>query len=147
MTFVWFIIASVLSGIVAGMGMGGGTILIPVLTIFLSVEQHAAQGINLFAFLPTAIVTLLIHVKNKLVDFKKGIAIIASGVLFSIGGSLLAAQLNNHILQVLFGVFLLLIGLFQIGTIIHAKFQKKEKLDMIKKYKIVMGTNKDLNEK
>lgn len=147
MTIVWFIIASVLSGIVAGMGMGGGTILIPVLTIFLSVEQHAAQGINLFAFLPTAIVTLFIHVKNKLVDFKKGIAIITSGVLFSIGGSLLAAKLNNHILQILFGVFLLIIGLFQIGTIVHAKLCKKKKHDGIKAYKIVLGTRQDLDQK
>lgn len=147
MTIIWFIVASVLSGIVAGMGMGGGTILIPVLTIFLAVEQHAAQGINLFAFLPTAVVSLLIHMKNKLVDFKKGIAIIISGVVFSIGGSMLAAKLNNHILQVLFGVFLLLIGLFQIGVIVHSKFHKKSKQDKVKKYYIAFGSRKDIDEK
>lgn len=39
------------SGIVGGMGIGGGTILIPALTIFIGTEQHIAQSVNLFFFL------------------------------------------------------------------------------------------------
>lgn len=148
MHIIWFIIASALSGMVAGMGMGGGTILIPVLTIFFHLEQHAAQAINLFAFLPTAVVSLMIHIKNKLVDFKKGICIILSGIVFSIGGSLLASKLNNRILQVLFGVFLLLIGLIQLGNIIYHHFANKKQDNKIeiKNYKVVFGSQKDLND-
>jgi uncharacterized membrane protein YfcA len=36
---VWFIIAGLASGVVAGMGMGGGTLLIPILTLLLNVSQ------------------------------------------------------------------------------------------------------------
>ena len=64
----WEIIAGVIGGIVAGMGMGGGTLTIPILTIFLKYEQLRAQGLNLVAFLPMSVVALVIHIKNKLVD-------------------------------------------------------------------------------
>jgi uncharacterized membrane protein YfcA len=99
MNTIWFLIAGLLSGVVAGMGMGGGTLLIPILTIFLSVEQHLAQGINLVVFLPMSLVALIIHCKNKLVDFRVGVPIMLSGIVASIGGSILAVKLNNDVLR------------------------------------------------
>ena len=50
------ILAGIVGGIIGGMGMGGGTLLIPILTIFLDVEQKNAQAINLVAFIPMAII-------------------------------------------------------------------------------------------
>lgn len=141
MEIVWYIIAGLLSGIVAGMGMGGGTLLIPVLTIFFSIEQQMAQGINLLAFLPTAVVALIIHWKNGLVDFKKGLPIIVTGVVASVGGSLLAMNLKNRVLQVLFGVFLLLIGILQLVMMIVGICKKKKdnKKEVKGKIKIVLS--------
>ena len=52
------------SGIFGGMGMGGGTILIPILTIFFSLDQRLSQGINLISFLVMSLVALIIHYKN-----------------------------------------------------------------------------------
>ena len=46
------ILAGIVGGIIGGMGMGGGTLLIPILTIFLDVPQKNAQAINLVAFIP-----------------------------------------------------------------------------------------------
>ncbi len=139
MEWLWFIIAGILSGVVAGMGMGGGTLLIPILTIFFNIAQQQAQGINLLAFLPCAVVSLIIHIKNKLVDFKIGLPIILTGVLSSIGASFLAVNLNNKVLQILFGVFLLLIGLQQgISTsvmLIRNKTKKKIKVSKRLVYK------------
>jgi len=126
--FIWFIIAGLVSGIIAGMGMGGGTLLIPILTLFLDVEQKIAQSINLVIFIPTAIVALIIHFKNKLVDLKVGLLIIATGVISSILAALLATNLSNEDLRIYFGVFLLLVGIFQlIESIIDIK--SKSKLD------------------
>ena len=113
MNFIKLIIAGIISGVVGGMGMGGGTLLIPILTIFLSFEQKNAQAINLLVFIPMAIVALIIHFKNKLVDVKVGIPIIFTGVIFSIIGALIAGALSNDILQKIFGVFLLLVGINQ----------------------------------
>ncbi|MDE7061034.1 MAG: TSUP family transporter, partial [Lachnospiraceae bacterium] len=47
-----------------GMGMGGGRVLIPALTILFGVEQHIAQATNLIAFLPMAAFSLKVH-KDK----------------------------------------------------------------------------------
>ena len=114
--------------------MGGGTLLIPILTIFLSFKQKSAQAINLLVFIPMALTALIIHIKNKLVDFKVGIPIIVSGIIFSLFGSYLASILSNIILQKIFAVFLLLVGLNQIiQTIITLKKSKKQpKFDNIK---------------
>ena len=130
MSWLWYAIAGVISGVIAGMGMGGGTLLIPILTIFLSVEQRMAQGINLIVFVPMSIVTLIIHCKNKLVDFRVGIPIIISGIVASVGGSLLATVISNNSLQKLFGYFLLLVGLWQIISIFLP--QKKKQIQQFK---------------
>ena len=50
---MWEIVTGLISGTVSGTGMGGGTILILVLSIFLGVEQHTAQATNLVFFIPT----------------------------------------------------------------------------------------------
>ena len=107
------IIAGIIGGIVAGMGMGGGTLTIPILTIFLKYEQLSAQGVNLVAFLPMAVVALVIHIKNKLVDFKNTWLLVVAGGVFSLIGSLAANHISNDILKKLFALFLIGLGIWQ----------------------------------
>ena len=126
MSFLWLVVAGFVSGVIGGMGMGGGTLLIPILTIFLAFEQKNAQAINLFVFIPMALVSLIIHIKNKLVDFKVGIPIICTGVIFSVLGSTLADGIENNVLKKIFGVFLLIVGIDQaISTIINIVKSKR----------------------
>ena len=106
MNLLYLILAGVISGVIGGMGMGGGTLLIPILTIFLSFQQKSAQAINLLAFIPMSLVALFIHIKNKLVDFKVGIPIMLVGILFSIGGSFLASLIDNVLLKKIFAIFI-----------------------------------------
>lgn len=138
MELFWLILSGFVSGIVGGMGMGGGTILIPILTIFLGFQQKSAQAINLMAFIPMSVVALIIHIKNKLVDFRVGIPIVLIGILFSALGSYLASIISNGLLQKIFAVFLLMVGVFQaIQTIIAIKNKdkKSKNVDNPKKYK------------
>ena len=58
-----------IAGIIGGLGMGGGTVLILLLTIFLNVEQNIAQGSNVVFFIPTAIAAIFIFIKNKKIKF------------------------------------------------------------------------------
>ena len=115
----WEIVAGVIGGIVGGMGMGGGTLTIPILTVFLAFEQIQAQGVNLIAFLPMSVVALFIHVKNHLVDFKNtwGLAIV--GCIFSLGGALLANHISNVVLRKLFAIFLIGLGIWQLVEMIR----------------------------
>ena len=46
MSFILYLLAGFFSGMLGGMGMGGGTVLIPALTILFRVEQHIAQATN-----------------------------------------------------------------------------------------------------
>ena len=135
--FISLFLAGLISGIVGGMGMGGGTLLIPILTIFLSFAQKNAQAINLLVFIPMSLVALIIHIKNKLVDFKVGIPIVLSGIIFSIFGSFLASIIKDNILQKIFAVFLLIVGLNQgIQTIIALKNPKNKPKINSAKFKI-----------
>lgn len=109
----WEIVVGILGGIVAGMGMGGGTLTIPLLTIFLHYEQLKAQGVNLIAFLPMSVVALAIHIKNHLVDFKNTWLLAVVGCIFSLGGALIANNISNTILKKFFAVFLIGLGIWQ----------------------------------
>jgi Predicted permeases len=102
------------SGIVSGMGIGGGTILIPALVLFVNPGQHVAQSINLLFFIPTAIVALFVHIKNKRIDFKMAIPIIIFGFLGAYIGSKLAISLPGKTLGKYFGIFLLAMGAYEI---------------------------------
>ena len=77
------IIIGFLSGIISGMGIGGGTILIPALSIFFDYEQHTAQNFNLIYFIPTAIIALFTHAKSGNIE-KKGLFKI---ILFGLVGA------------------------------------------------------------
>ena len=133
---IWFILAGIVSGVIAGMGMGGGTLLIPILTILLSFAQKTAQCINLIAFIPMAIVALIIHIKNKLVDFKLGIFLIITGVVGAVGGALMATIVKNFILQKIFAVFLIIIAITQIWSIVNILIMntKKKHADIVLNY-------------
>lgn len=116
------IIFGIIGGILGGMGMGGGTLLIPLLTIFAGLNQQISQAINLLAFIPMSIVVLIIHFKNKLVDFKTGIWLIIFGSISTVFGSLLANIINTENLKIYFAIFLIVLGVFQF---ISLKFFKK----------------------
>lgn len=60
------ILIGMISGIVSGTGMGGGTILIFLLTFMMGIEQHVAQATNLIFFIPTSIVAIIINIKIKI---------------------------------------------------------------------------------
>jgi len=98
------------SGIISGMGIGGGAILIPALVIFVKPEQHIAQSINLLFFIPTAIVALTVHIKNKRIDFGMALPIIIFGLIGAYLGSRIAITLPGDVLKKWFGIFLLVMG-------------------------------------
>ncbi len=102
------------TGILSGMGIGGGTLLVIYMVNFAHVEQISAQGINLLYFLPVAASSLISHIKNKLIRLRVFVICSVSGVAAAIGGSLLANVLETGVLRKLFGVLLIAAGLAQI---------------------------------
>lgn len=108
------IILGFLSGIIGGMGMGGGTILIPALILFAHIDPKIAQSINLLSSIPMTIFALIIHIKNRNVILRLVVPIASFGILGAICGSFLATYLSSEILKKIFGVFLLVIGTLEV---------------------------------
>ena len=113
MQYVLIVIFGIISGILGGMGMGGGTLLIPALTLLLGVGQHQAQGVNMLAFLPAALLALHIHRKEGRVSLQHAWPILLSGLAGAALGTLAAAALEAAWLKKVFGAFLFFLGLMQ----------------------------------
>ena len=129
---VLLIIFGIVGGILGGMGMGGGTLLIPLLTIGANMVQQEAQAINLIAFLPMSLIALVIHSRNSLVKYKIGVPIAISGTITSIFSSILASQVKSQNLSIWFGIFLIIIGIFQIYSLWLFKKPSKNMYKSIK---------------
>ena len=123
---MWEIVTGLISGTVSGTGMGGGTILILVLSIFLGVEQHTAQATNLVFFVPTSISAIIVSIKNKLIEWKIGITLAISGVVGAIIGANISAKMEVKSLKRYFGIFLAGIAIYEIYCLIKEyRFNKK----------------------
>ena len=127
MSFLVFLLCGFAGGLLGGMGLGGGTALIPLLTIFCGVEQGAAQGINLLAFLPMAAIALRIHAKNGLLAKEGLIPLILPALVFSALGSLLAAWLPSAALKKGFGAFLVLLSSLQFKSAFACRKAEKKR--------------------
>ena len=95
----------------ASLGIGGGGILIIYLTLFASMEQLKAQGLNLLFFIPCGIIALIIHFKNKLIDKSYSVPLICGGVVGVLAGNYLSSLINTNLLSKIFAVFIIIIGL------------------------------------
>ena len=110
MLFYWYLFLGIIGGIPAGMGMGGGTVTIPLLVLLGGVGQKIAQSANLFAFLPMSVGVLKKHADNGLLS-TGGIGwIILPALVLSALGATVVSYLPADFLGKAFGIFLIALG-------------------------------------
>lgn len=114
MNYCIAILAGFITGIISGFGIGGGTVLMVYLTAVLSLEQRTAQGINLLYFLPTAAAALIIHSKNRYVEWKAVFPAVLCGCVTAGILSYAAMSMDLGLLKKLFGGFLIATGLMEV---------------------------------
>lgn len=124
MSFYLYLILGFVGGIPAGMGMGGGTLTIPLLTMLGGVEQKLAQSANLFAFLPMSVGALKVHADNGLLKTDGVLWLILPALLLSGLGALLTSALPSEILRKGFGAFLIFLS---VVTLLKKGERKSEK--------------------
>lgn len=112
------ILIGMFSGIFSGVGMGGGTILIFLLTTCASLEQHIAQATNLIYFVPTAISAIIVNYRDKNIDTKLAKYISTFGIIGAIVGALVSINLDVQILRKIYGIFLAIIAIHEIYTLL-----------------------------
>jgi len=121
------ILTGIISGTISGTGMGGGTILILVLTMFMGIEQHIAQGANLIFFIPTSIAAIIAIFKDKLINWKTGITIGIAGIFGAAIGASIAVRMGADHLRKYFGFFLIAITIFEIYYVVNKYILNKRK--------------------
>ena len=108
------IVFGIISGIVTGLGMGGGTILILLLSLFINMEQHIAQATNLIFFIPTSLSAILINLKQKNVDKKLAITISIYGIIGAVVGAKISENISSQNLRKYFAIFILIIAIHEV---------------------------------
>ena len=112
MRFLYLLLAGVAGGVLAGMGMGGGTLTLPLLVLCLNVDQLTAQFANLVAFLPSGAVSLVLHVKNGLVKNDNLLFFLVPALATCVACSFFAVETSGELLKKLFGGFLVALSIF-----------------------------------
>lgn len=121
MRFLYFVLAGVLGGILAGMGMGGGTLTLPILVLVMGVSQLTAQFANLIAFLPSGTLALGMHMKNGFVKGDSILYVLLPAFVTCVVSSLFATRIHGELLKQLFGGFLVVIAVFSLAGKIAKK--------------------------
>ena len=103
-----------LTGILSGFGIGGGTILMIYLTAFAAFPQKIAQSINLLYFIPTAAAALILHSKHHQLKWNAVLPAALCGCATAAYFSFLAMGMDLTLLRRLFGVFLLFTGISEL---------------------------------
>ena len=98
------------ASVISAWGVGGGTLLLLVMPLFLGVDQRTAQGINLLFFLPTAASALVCHVRGGFLDKPTLKAAVPAAVIAALLGAWVSNAIDVEILRKPFGVYLLLSG-------------------------------------
>ena len=103
-------VASIL-GFLAGLGVGGGSLLILWLTMVLGMEQPLARSINLLFFLPAAAVSCLFRWRQGKLDLSASLPAIAAGCAAAALFTWLSRQIETELVKKLFGGMLIFTGL------------------------------------
>jgi uncharacterized protein len=102
-------------GVASGMfGIGGGVLLVPLLALFFTFEQHRAQGTSLIALIPpTGVLALMAYSKEGFVSWKTGLLLIPGVFLGGIAGGKIAKWISSRLMRKIFAGILFALGAFQ----------------------------------
>ena len=113
-SFPFSIFIGTVLGILAGLGVGGGSLLVLWLTLVLQTSQQTAQGINLLFFLPPATISCILRYKKGILSIKKLLPAIIAGAVGAVVFSIIGNTINTEVLKKPFGLLLLYTGFREI---------------------------------
>jgi len=110
--YVVLVAFGVVVGVTSGLlGVGGGTLIVPFLTLAVGFSQHSAEATSLLVILPTAVVGSLALRRRGVGDLGLALRFGVFGAIGSVVGALLALALPASTLRLVFAVFVLVVGL------------------------------------
>lgn len=104
-------LAGAATGLLSGLGLGGGTLLMIYMTWFGQLSQRTAQGINLLYFLPSASGALVLYIKNKQIEYKTALFTLLGGIPAAILAAFVALSIDEAVLRQIFSLVLIFLGI------------------------------------
>ena len=112
--FIIDFIAGICVSILAGLGVGGGGLLVIYLTAVKNIPQVESQGINLLFFIVAGAVSLTVHIKKRKLDAKNLIVMLIFGSAGAVAGSVIANFTDGEAVKKIFGGFLIISGVTEL---------------------------------
>lgn len=106
------LIGGVLSGL---LGLGGGTVIVPLLVLWARTPQREAHAISLAAIIPISCVGVLVYGVSGQVRLVDGLALAAGSIVGARIGAGALARANEHSLRIGFGLFLVAVSIIMLA--------------------------------
>jgi len=98
-------------GFLAGLGVGGGSLLLLWLTGVVGMARETAAGINLLFFVPSALIACLLRLRQNTLEWKQILPAAVAGALSAGVATWIAGWLDTGVLEKPFGILLILTGI------------------------------------
>lgn len=108
------LIVGCMLGVLAGLGVGGGSLLILWLSIVIGLDPNTAKVINLLFFIPSAIISSTFHWHNGKLNISLTITAAVAGCISAALFSILSKEIDVQILKKLMGALLIITGLIEL---------------------------------
>lgn len=118
------ILAALLCGVLAGLGVGSGGIFVVCLRLFGGVDQLVAQSLNLIFFVASSGAAFVVNAAKKRIVWSAVFWVSLTGCLTAIGGATIAHELGSELLGKLFGIMLITCGVI---SLLNTRKEKKDK--------------------
>lgn len=116
MEYLYLISIGLVAGILSGvLGIGDGVLIVPALMFLLGFSQRMATETSLAILLPpVGLAVVYEYYKHSNVDFKSAVVIAVMLFIGGMLGSRISYMLDERVLKIIFGVFLIVLGLYLI---------------------------------
>ena len=105
------VIVGVILGFLAGLGIGGGSLLILWLTLILQMPHDSARGINLLFFIPAAIIACIMRRRQGYIQLQTVLPAAIAGCTATVFFTFISTSIDTAILKKPFGILLIATGL------------------------------------
>ena len=114
MEWITNMVVGTVLGFLAGIGTGGGSLLLLWLTSIRGSSPEEARTVNLMFFLPSALIATMMHRDNERPRYKELLPAITAGCITAVISSLLSRHMDTDLLKKLFGSLLIAAGIREI---------------------------------
>jgi uncharacterized membrane protein YfcA len=135
---------SYVAGLIGSLtGLGGGVVIIPLLTLLLNVNIHYAIGASLVSVIATSSGSAAAYVKEGITNIRLGMFLEIATTIGAMAGAMLALHIQTSVIAVAFGVILIFSALMSLrkkkDEINTQKSEWAEKLKLNSQYPTING--------